>query len=140
MSKETCLCIDLRSVAQRLTQIYDEAMAPSGITVTQFSQMALIRRLQGPTLTQLSAESQQDRSTLGRNVRLLEKMQLVVMKKGQDARTKTIHLTSQGEEKLLEAKPLWRTAQDELVGRLGASGRNQLNDMLAIITQPLAAQ
>ena len=34
MAKNTCLCIDLRTAAQKLTQTYDEVMAPSGISVT----------------------------------------------------------------------------------------------------------
>lgn len=140
MPKDTCLCIDLRSAAQRLTQIYDDAMAPSGISVTQFSQLHIIRTLENPSLKALSAASQQDRSTLGRNVRVLEKMGLVQMKVGDDARTRTIHLTRKGQAVFKKAVPLWMQVQSELVARLGHSGRAGLDDMLETLKQPLAAR
>ncbi len=136
---ESCLCIDLRSAAQKLTQIYDEAMAPSGISVTQFSQLHLIKTLNGPSLKALSEASQQDRSTLGRNVRVLEKMGLVKMKVGTDARVRTIHLTRKGNNAFIKAAPLWRRVQSELVSKVGQEGREQLDQLLAVITEPVAA-
>ena len=139
MADERCLCIDLRSAAQRLTQAYDEAMAPSGISVTQFSQLHLIDSLKGPTLTELAEASQLERSTLGRNIKVLEKMDLVITKPGADARTRTIHLTRKGANAFKRAVPLWYGVQTELMARIGLGGRNQLDDTLAMLTQPLAA-
>ena len=136
---QTCLCIDLRSAAQRLTQAYDQALLPAGITVTQFSQLHLIRTLEGPTLTQLSDASQLDRSTLGRNIRVLEKQGLVRTQPGADARTRTVHLTSEGDRTFQRAVPLWYGAQSELLNRLGNDGRNQLDDLLTTLTAPLSA-
>ena len=73
MKKTGCICIDVRTVANRLTQLYDNAMAPSGMTVTQFSQLNAIQQLGSPTVNELSEAIGLDRSTLGRNVRVLEK-------------------------------------------------------------------
>ncbi len=138
MPKETCLCIDLRTAAQQLTQIYDEAMKSSGITVTQFSQLHLIQTLDGPTLKELSTASQLERSTLGRNLRVLEKLGFVSMRVGDDARTRTIHLTTRGRNAFKRAVPLWRGVQQELTGRLGIGGRDELNAMMESLTAPLA--
>lgn len=139
MSNERCLCIDLRSAAQKLTQVYDEAMAPSGLSVTQFSQMHLIQSLEGPTLTDLAEASQLERSTLGRNLKVLEKMGLITTRAGLDARSKTIHLSRKGANAFKRAIPLWYAVQRELVQRLGLDGRGQLDHMLETLTQPLAA-
>lgn len=139
MTTSTCLCIDLRTAAQQLTQVYDDVMAPSGITVTQFSQLHLISKLAGPTLKELAAASQLERSTLGRNIRVLEKQDLVQMKVGQDARTRTIHLTRKGQAAFKRAVPLWKKVQSELLKRIGTSGRNQLDGMLDTLTAPVAA-
>ncbi len=138
MPQETCLCIDLRTAANKLTQVYDQAMAPSGISVTQFSQLHTIQTLQGPTLKELAAASQLDRSTLGRNIRVLEKQGLVVTKTGHDARTRTIHLTAKGKQTFKNAVPLWLGVQSQLIERLGISGRGQLKDLLTTLTAPLA--
>ena len=137
--KETCLCIDLRTAAQKLTQIYDDAMASSGLSVTQFSQLNLIRTLEGPTLTELAEASQLERSTLGRNLKVLEKMGLISTKAGADARSKTIHLSRKGINAFKRAVPLWYGAQNQLLDRLGLERREQLDDMLVLLTEPLAA-
>ena len=139
MSKDTCLCIDLRTAAQKLTQMYDEAMVASGITVTQFSQLHQIQALEGPTLKQLAEATGLDRSTLGRNVRVLEKLDLVTIKAGEDARTRTIHLTRKGKNAFTKAVPLWYGIQSELTERLGLGGRSQLNEKITSLTAPVIA-
>ena len=136
---DTCLCIDLRSAAQRLTQVYDEAMAPSGISVTQFSQLHLIQSLDNPTLTELAEASQLERSTLGRNIKVLERMGLVRTKVGADARSKTIHLSRKGVNTFKRAAPFWYAVQSELMERLGMDGRGRLDEMLQSLTAPLTA-
>ena len=137
MMDNRCFCIDLRSAAQKLTQIYDEAMAQSGLTVTQFSQMNLIRTLDGPTLTELAQASQLERSTLGRNLKVLEKLGYVTTKVGVDARSKTIHLSRKGMSAFKRAAPLWYATQNELLDRIGLDGRDNLNDVLAKLMNPL---
>ncbi len=134
---ENCICIDVRTAAHKLTQTYDQVLAPSGLTVTQFSQMNLIRSLDAPTLTDLAAESDLERSTLGRNLKVLEKMGMVTMKVGRGARSKTIHLSRKGMNAFKKAAPLWYSAQTELAERLGLAGRAQLEDLLSALTEPL---
>ena len=137
MIDERCLCIDLRTAAHKLTQVYDEAMASSGLSVTQFSQMNLIRTHDGSTLTELADASDLDRSTLGRNLKVLEKMGLVTTKVGSDARSRSIHLSRKGVNAFKRAAPLWYAAQKELLERLGLSNREQLDAILSLLTTPL---
>ena len=136
---ESCLCIDLRTAAQKLTQVYDEAMAPSGISVTQFSLLHLIQTMDNPTLSALADASELERSTLGRNIKVLERMELVITRVGTDARSKTICLSRKGTNAFKRAAPLWYSVQSELNERLGLSGRARLADMLGSLTEPLAA-
>lgn len=121
-----------------MTQSYDEAMAPAGISVTQFSQLNLIRTLDGPTLTGLAQASQLERSTLGRNLKVLEKMGLITTKVGADARSKTIHLSRRGHNAFKRAVPLWHAVQAELAARLGVDGREQLELFLSALARPLS--
>ena len=138
MAKDSCLCIDLRSAAQRLTQTYDAAMESSGISVTQFSQLHLIQSLNGPTLKQLAEASQQERSTLGRNLKVLEKLGLVTVKVGEDARTRTIHISRKGKNAFKRALPLWYGVQSQLLERIGSEGREHLDALLAALNAPVA--
>lgn len=135
----TCLCIDLRGAANRLTKLYDEAMAPSGISVTQFSQLHSIRTLGAPTLRALAEATGLDRSTLGRNVRVLEKQGLVTITAGDDARTRTLRLTDEGERVYAAATPLWYATQKRLVERIGTDGRARLDALIAELVESDAA-
>lgn len=127
---ETCLCMDLRAAAHRLTQLYDEAMAASGVSVTQFSQLHKLLTMDNPNLKDLAEVTGLDRSTLGRNIRVLEKKGLVTMQVGEDARSKNIQVTAKGKTVFKEAAPHWYAVQANLKDRIGEQGRNQLNHLL----------
>ena len=130
-----CLCIEVRSAAQKLTRLYDDALSDAGITVTQLSQLNTIRELGSPTLTDLATATGLDRSTLGRNLRLLEKAGLVSLCTGKDARTREITLTRAGLARLKKGAPLWHNMQTDLTTRLGPEKRQLLNELLTELAQ-----
>ena len=133
-SLDTWICMDLRAAAHRLTQLYDDARAASGISVTQFSQLHKLLTMDNPNLKSLAEATGLDRSTLGRNIRVLEKMGLVTMKVGEDARSKNIQVTAKGKTVFKEAAPHWYTVQSNLKDKIGEEGRNQLNHLLGELT------
>ena len=74
------------------------------------------------TLTELAMELDLDRSTLGRNLMVLERRGLVIRKGLSDERAFSVELTETGETALRTAEPLWRDVQDRMRRRLdGAS-------------------
>ena len=137
MSNEDCLCMNLRSAAQQLTRAYDSALSPAGITANQFSLMNLIRTGDDPTMKDLARASDLDRSTLGRNLRVLEKQKLIAMRVGEDARTRVISLTREGRQAVRTAAPLWQQIQDDLIERLGTRKRSHLRQLLTELTAPV---
>ena len=61
-----------------------------------------------------------DRTTLTRNLRPLEALELVVIQPDErDRRVRCLALTAKGQELLKEAVPLWRKAQGESNRRIG---------------------
>ena len=66
-----CNCLALRQAARRVTQFYDQALAPSGLRTTQYSLLAVLRRLQPVSQGGLAAALVMDRATLGHNLRPL---------------------------------------------------------------------
>ena len=134
MSNENCLCMNLRSAAQKLSRRYDAALAPAGITANQFSLMNHIRTGDKPNMKQLAQASGLDRSTLGRNLRVLERQGLISIGVGTDARSRQISLTQDGRRTLRRAAPLWSDVQDTLVARLGQGRRQELRGLLDELT------
>ena len=129
-----CICIELRNAANALTRLYDAQLAPAGISITQLSQLNHIREQGTPTLKDLAAITGLDRSTLGRNMRLLEEQGLVSLSPGEDARTKVVSLTRKGRAALRQAAPLWWETQNRLIEKLGREKRAQLSELLTELT------
>jgi DNA-binding MarR family transcriptional regulator len=82
----------------------------------------LLRRISEagqPTISELARIVDLDRSTLGRNLKVLERLGLVYLAGGQDERSKLVSLTTRGRAKLEKALPLWTKAQRSMHARLG---------------------
>ena len=125
-----CICTTLRSASRRMIAFYDETIAPVGVNIAQFSLMRSIARVEPVTLTELGRRVELDRSTIGRNVRVLEKMGLVALGRGKDQREATVELSDAGRQVLVDGAPLWDGAQKTLDDRLGADFMRQLHSAL----------
>ena len=117
-----CYCDTVRLAARKITARYDAALAPVGLSIAQFALLRKIRRVGQPSLTQIGRLAGLDRSTVGRNVRVLEKAGLVALARGKDQREAYAQLTAEGEAAVTRAEPLWARAQDEIDGLLGPEG------------------
>ncbi|MEM7489099.1 MAG: MarR family winged helix-turn-helix transcriptional regulator [Pseudomonadota bacterium] len=114
----TCLATSLRRAAFRATEIYNHHMAPSGLTVTMFRQLTVIRERPEASITELAAALDLDRSTLGRNLRVLQREGLVTLAGGRDDRSASVALTAEASAAYERALPLWQAAQAEVAARL----------------------
>lgn len=74
-----------------------------------------------------------ERSTLGRNLRVLEAEGLVALADGDDQRNRVVLLTDAATQLLRDAYPAWERAQAELVERLGAGQRDELVRLLGLL-------
>ena len=114
-----CVCFSLRKAARAATQVYDKALEPSGLRVTQFTLMVALSLSEGLTLSQVAERLVMDRTTLTRNVTPLERDGLVMSDRGPDRRERYLRLTAAGRRALARALPLWRRAQAEVVAGIG---------------------
>ena len=91
--KPVCYCSSLRAAARKTTALYDSALAPVGINVAQFALLRRIERAQPVSLTELGRLADLDRSTVGRNVKVLERLGLVRLASAEDQREAPVTLT-----------------------------------------------
>jgi len=122
--RTACTCGSLRKASRRISQFYDTALAPAGIKSTQFSILSEVERgsIAGPiTMSELASAMVMDRSTLGHNLRPLERDDLVVLRQARhDGRKRYVELTAKGRSLLPRAWRLWRRAEnrfEEIFGR-----------------------
>lgn len=133
MNKDLCHCILLRKASRKVSSYYDEALAPLGVNIAQFSLLRNIDRMAPVSLTDLAARVELDRSTVGRNAKVLERMGLVEIRPGKDQREATLLVSEPGKAILREGAPLWDRAQADIETRLGADGAGRLRDLLAAL-------
>ena len=130
MLTSECICTHLRRAARGVSRHYDEALVGFGINVAQFSLMRHLQRLDRPSITVLAESMGLERSTLGRNLRVLEAEGLVALADGDDQRNRVVLLTEAGAQRLQAAYPAWEQAQQLLVARLGEEQRDELVRLL----------
>jgi len=119
-----CNATALRQASRRLTQLYDAALEPCGLRSTQLAILSELAHwsTDPPTLAELADALAIDRSSLGHNLRPLEREGLVVLgESAVDGRRRHIALTSEGKAKWREAVRLWRVAQERFEHVFGRS-------------------
>lgn len=117
-----CLCFNLRKAGRLVTQLFDEALRPAGLKVTQFSVLMGVQAQEGSPLGLLAGRMGMDRTTLTRNLDILAARGLVALEAGEDRREQRAALTPQGRRVLEEALPHWRQAQEQVERLLGREG------------------
>ena len=137
-----CSCFKLRSLARRVTQLYDHTLAPAGLKVTQYSLLAHVQRRApraAPTVSELALALFTDRTTLTRNLKPLIGRGLVEVGQGVDARSRAVAITARGEAVFQAARPLWRQAQLRLRGAVGDARIEALHGMVDAVLPLLDA-
>ena len=132
-ARSECYGTALRKASRRVTALYDETLAPSGLRSTQFAILAeIVDRDEGPpTLNQLADDLVLDRSGLGHSLRPLEREGLIRLEKSSsDRRSTLVTLTDQGRERYAYAFTLWQKAQDRYASVVGEAQANELRQRL----------
>ncbi|MBV8472111.1 MAG: MarR family transcriptional regulator [Hyphomicrobiales bacterium] len=128
-----CYCVALRVAARKTTEIYDAALAPTGVNIAQFSLLRRVERAAPISLSELGRLAELDRSTVGRNVKVLQRMELVRVTPGADHREATVSLADKGRAVLRDGAPLWDEAQRRIGEKLGAGGPERLRELLGAL-------
>ena len=115
-----CLCLASRKAARTITRTYEARLRPLGIRATQFSLLTLILGHGKIGIGALAEVSATERTTLSRNLALLETAGLIVRQPGEDARERTIRITRKGSDLIGKALPIWREAQAAMVASIGS--------------------
>jgi len=131
MEPEVCNCSALRQAARRVSRLYDDALAPTGLSVNQFSILARLNRVGATTIQELARLLVMDRSTLGHLLRPLEKRGLVSLRVSeQDGRSRVAAMTSAGRAAVARGRPLWESAQRRFARFFGAKSAVDLRRIL----------
>ncbi len=128
-----CACIRTRRASRSVSRHYDAVLRPLGIKVTQFILLIAVEQGGDRSTTGLAEGLGMERTTLIRNLQLLERDAMIDTEVADGRRH--ARLTPKGRKLLKSALPLWREAQDTFIARLGSSTWNSAKANLEIIAQ-----
>ena len=115
--KSACYCTNLRRSANIISDFYDAALKDAGLTVAQYYLLINLSRLGSANITHWAAHVGLERSTMVRNIKLLQVRDFVEVSEGHG---KVFTLSSEGKRVLELAVPLWQKAQEQIEDVLGA--------------------
>ena len=131
-----CLCTRLRRASRGVSKLYDDALGGVGLNVAQYSLLRHLQRLDQPSITDLAEAMGLERSTLGRNLRVLAGRGLVMLQGGTDQRNRLVALTEVGERLLGDALEAWQGVQVQMKQRVQAHHLQALDELLASLDRP----
>jgi DNA-binding MarR family transcriptional regulator len=114
-----CMLNNARRAARAVSRRYDRLVRSFGLKAAQFSVLILVRENPGKTTGELAEVFSIERTTLVRNLALLEKNGLVAGQSAGGGRGRTYILTEAGHDLLEQALPVWRKAQADMEAELG---------------------
>jgi DNA-binding MarR family transcriptional regulator len=126
-----CACTILRQAARVATQHFDTALAASGLRISQLSVLTTLSYVGPKTIKELAAVMVLDRTTLGRNLRPLQRDGFIAIEAGKDdRRTRKLVLTKKGSTVALKAMDSWGDAQTSFENAIGLDNAIALSKLL----------
>ncbi|NUO77253.1 MAG: winged helix-turn-helix transcriptional regulator [Lysobacter sp.] len=124
-----CTCFRVRKLTRLMSQRYDQALAPAGLNLNQYS---ILRRADAVprSIGELAMVLGMDRTTLSRDLKPLIAAGWVGTAPGEDARQRRVRVTSAGRRTIARAEPLWLSAQNDIERKLGTAGLQALHEQL----------
>lgn len=117
-----CIAVRLRMLNRTITNIYDEALRPLGLKVSQLNLLVATAKMGVARPAEVCQRLHLEVSTLSRNLERMKANGWLEVVEDEDRRAQPFRLTSAGKRLLDQAIPKWRTAQKKAHKILGDDG------------------
>jgi DNA-binding MarR family transcriptional regulator len=114
----SCVCLHVRRAARVITRLYDEALAPCGLTSMQLGTLDALADFGPSTLAKLAELNSHEKSATWRGLQPLIRRELV-RRADTLGRADSYEITPAGQALLGEALELWKGVQGRVVEFLG---------------------
>lgn len=131
-----CIATKVRLLNRAVTAIYDEALRPHGLKVSQMSVLVMVARLGEPSPGAVGRMLHLETSTLSRNVDRMRARGWLDAVPTTDGRAHLLRVTPRGTRLLREAYPAWRRAQERAAELLGDQGVRGIHRTVALLARP----
>ena len=128
-----CIAVRVRLINRVVTALYDEALRPHGLRVSQGNILVAVARLREARPAEICRILRIDKSTLSRDVELMKQEGWLVSDPPNGGRNQVLRITANGLAVLRRTRPGWEKAQAEakaLIGEAGVAALHQIAERL----------
>jgi len=126
-----CIAVRVRLINRVISALYDEALRPFGLRISQANILAAVARLGEGRPGAVSRILRIEKSTLSRDLDILKQNGWLESDPPAGGRNQTVRLTSEGTRLLGGIGPSWEKAQAEARRLIGEDGEAALRQMAA---------
>jgi DNA-binding MarR family transcriptional regulator len=126
-----CIAVRVRLINRVISALYDEALRPFGLRISQANILAAVAQLGESRPGAVSRILRIEKSTLSRDLDILKQNGWLESDPPTGGRNQTVRLTPEGAKLLGRIGPSWEKAQAEARRRIGEDGEAALHQMAA---------
>jgi DNA-binding MarR family transcriptional regulator len=130
-----CIANKVRLLNRAVTTVYDDALRPHGLKITQMIVLITVSNLDGASPGAVGRFLHMEKSTLSRNVDRMRARGWLEAVPSDDGRSVELRVTPSGERLLREAHGAWDKAQRRALAMLGEEGVAGINRTVAQVTR-----
>jgi DNA-binding MarR family transcriptional regulator len=134
-----CIAVRLRMLNRVVTNIYDDALRPLDLKVSQMNILVAAAKMGTARPMEVCGYLHLDVSTLSRNVERMKARGWLEVVPDEDGRSQPFRLTPLGRKLLEKAIPAWSAAQQQVKKALGIEFAEQLNQAMNRVSKETVA-
>jgi DNA-binding MarR family transcriptional regulator len=116
---DECIAVRLRLLTRAVTKIYNQALRPHGLTVSQMNILVAVSYLGQAKQQEICQALHLEKSTLSRDLARMRERGWITEARGDDGRSSLLRVTARGGKLLQKALPAWQEAQQQATTLLG---------------------
>ena len=117
-----CIAVRIRLLNRAVTNIFDEALRPLRVKVSQLNVLMVVAKLGPITPGDVCRKLNMEKSTLSRNVDRMRTREWLKVSQGDSGRKQILELGPAGRRLIEKALPFWKKAQAQTESLLGQRG------------------
>ena len=123
-----CMLGRLRMLSRLVTRMFEHALADCGLKAGQLTLLAMVAQYQPIAANQLARRILLDKSTLSRDLAVLNKHGLINQQK--TGRNQVLTLSEKGRQLLDNVWPVWQQTHQKLQALVGPEGEQAIHKLL----------
>jgi DNA-binding MarR family transcriptional regulator len=126
-----CIAVRVRLINRVVTAVYDEALRPLGIRVSQANILVAVARMGAARPADICRRLRIEKSTLSRDVEVMKGKGWLESDPPAGGRNQVLQVTAAGLDLLARSRPAWESAQAESHRLIGGPGVEALREIAA---------